>query len=245
LDRYMQQRIANKGVSPHKMTVVPPWSLDNFVQVDVEGRQRFRRANAIGDKFVVMHSGNHSPCHPLTPMLEAAKALRDRDDIVFYFVGGGSEWARVIEFRTENKLSNICVLPYQPLEELSASLSAADLHIVVMGKQYVGIVHPCKIYNILAIGARFLYIGPREGHIPDLATDSEVQNLASCAEAADADGIVNIILAAVSERVPPAKRALPERFSRENLLRKMRELIEAEPTDDMGLARSPQNSDSS
>ena len=38
-------------------------------------------------------------------------------------------------------------LPYQPLQKLSASLSAADLQVAVMGEKFVGIVHPCKIYK--------------------------------------------------------------------------------------------------
>ncbi|MBZ5696428.1 MAG: glycosyltransferase family 4 protein [Acidobacteriia bacterium] len=57
--------------------------------------------------------------------------------------------------------SNILCLPYQPLDQLAGSLSAADLHVVVMGNGFVGLVHPCKIYNILSVGAPVLYIGPR------------------------------------------------------------------------------------
>jgi hypothetical protein len=34
-----------------------------------------------------------------------------------------------------------------------------------MGSKFVGIVHPSKIYNILAVGAPVLYIGPTPSHI--------------------------------------------------------------------------------
>jgi hypothetical protein len=61
-------------------------------------------------------------------------------------------------------------LPYQPLRELSSSLSAADLHVVVMGEKFVGIVHPCKVYNIMSVGAPVLYIGPEPSHITDIAS---------------------------------------------------------------------------
>ena len=37
-----------------------------------------------------------------------------------------------------------------------------------MGEPFVGIVHPCKIYNILRLGIPVLYIGPTQGHITDL-----------------------------------------------------------------------------
>ena len=68
--------------------------------------------------------------------------------------------SRRASFAAAHKLTNILCLPYQPLADLSASLSAADLHVVVMGDPLVGIVHTCKIYNIMCIGAPVLYIGP-------------------------------------------------------------------------------------
>ena len=52
--------------------------------------------------------------------------------------------------------------------EVAGSLSAADLHVVVMGEAFVGIVHPCKIYNILAVGAPVLYLGPCPSHVTEI-----------------------------------------------------------------------------
>jgi hypothetical protein len=39
-----------------------------------------------------------------------------------------------------------------------------------MGDEFVGIVHPCKIYNIMAVGAPALYIGPQPSHVTDIAS---------------------------------------------------------------------------
>jgi hypothetical protein len=105
-------------------------------------------------------------------------------------VGGGSGWKAAKEYARDHRLANVKCFPYQPLELLSASLSAADLHVVVMGDPFVGIVHPCKIYNVLACVAQarmrptpaspadssesrpgqpgILYIGPKSSHIMDL-----------------------------------------------------------------------------
>src|SRR4030095_16920320 len=85
------------------------------------------------------------------------------------FIGGGSEHVKVQEFVERHQLQNVLCLPYRPLNEVSKSLSAADLHVVVMGDPFVGIVHPSKIYNIINIGGRILYIGPEESHVTDLA----------------------------------------------------------------------------
>jgi hypothetical protein len=119
-----------------------------------------------------MYSGNHSPCHPLDTLLEAADKIQHGSTsgtpIVFCFVGGGSELTKVEAFVRDRNLQNVVCLPYQPVGKLGASLSAADLHVVVMGDPFVGIVHPCKVYNILRLGVPFLYIGPAQSHISEI-----------------------------------------------------------------------------
>jgi glycosyltransferase involved in cell wall biosynthesis len=169
LDRFMASRVAAKAVAPDKLAIVPPWSHDDVVRYDHEGRERFRREHGLDGKYVVMYSGNHSPCHPLATILEAARRMRDRSDVVFCFVGGGSEFESVRRFVSEHGLDNVLTLPYQPLARLSASLSSADLHVVVMGDPFVGIVHPCKVYNVRTLGIPYVYIGPEQSHITDLS----------------------------------------------------------------------------
>jgi colanic acid biosynthesis glycosyl transferase WcaI len=171
LDRFMRARALRRGAAPDSVEIVPPWSHDVAIRFDLAQRDAFRASHGLSDKFVVMYSGNHSPCHPLLPILEAARSLASRPEIVFCFIGGGSEHPKVKAFAEEHGLSNIKCLPYQPIEKISGSLAAADLHVVVTGSPFVGIIHPCKIYNILALGLPVLYVGPAEGHIPDLVPD--------------------------------------------------------------------------
>lgn len=168
LDRFMAQRIEEKGVAPTKITILPPWSHDDVVRYDEGGRKRFRKEHGLDGKYVVMYSGNHSPCHPLATLLEAARRLREFSEIVFCFVGGGSGLEAVRRFAEQHTLENVVTIPYQPLDKLAASLSSADLHVVVMGDAFVGIVHPCKVYNIRTLGIPYLYIGPTESHISEM-----------------------------------------------------------------------------
>ena len=167
LDRFMRDRIVAKGIAPEKIALIPPWSHDDEVRFDPVGRKQFRKAHGLEGKFVVMYSGNHSPVHPLDTLLRAAEKLRDNSDIVFCFVGGGSEFERVKQWAKDGKGNALC-LPYQPLDRLAVSLSATDMHIVVMGEAMLGLVHPCKIYNVLAVGAPVLYIGPTPSHVTEI-----------------------------------------------------------------------------
>jgi len=192
LDRFMKERIAAKGIPEHKIEVIPP-SRDDSVCFDQRGRESFRHQHQLSEKFVVMYAGNHSPCNPLDTLLEAANRLKARDDIVFVFVGGGSEMSRVREFARTNQLKNIRSLPYQRQSELPAVLSAADLHAVILGEAFRGIIHPSKIYNILGVGSPFVYIGPKESHVAEIVSNLPDQQQASSAQHGQVDAVVNCI----------------------------------------------------
>jgi len=227
LDRFMRDRIAAKGVSPDRIEVIPPWSHSDVVQFDEAGRNRFRAVHGLTDRFVVMYSGNHSPCHPLDTLLEAARRLSTQPNIAFCFIGGGSEFRKVKAFVATHGLRNIFCLPYQPLDQLSDSLSAADLHTVVMGDPFAGIIHPCKIYNILALGTPFLYIGPAQSHVRDLIAEDGLQAGSYCSPHGDVAAVVaNICAAAAVTARPPALVESSKRFSVEVLAPRMVRTLE-------------------
>jgi colanic acid biosynthesis glycosyl transferase WcaI len=231
LDRFMKQRIIDKGIPEERLAVIAPWSHTESVVYDAVGRTAFRAAHDLSAKYVVMYSGNHSPCHPLDTLLGAARKLADREDIVFCFVGGGSEYEKVGAYAQGNRLSNIVCLPYQPLNKLAMSLSAADLHVVVMGETFAGIVHPCKIYNILEIGSPVLYVGPTTSHIIDVISTLDDRDLVCSARHGDVDIVVDYIAAGAEKlagRRSPSAIKMAATFSRETLLPKLVDLIEKE-----------------
>ena len=81
---------------------------------------------------------------------------------------GGTRVADVTAFRETHALANIAQLPYQPRSEVHLSLSAADLHVVVLGDGQVGFTHPNKVYGAMALGRPFVYVGPSPSHITDI-----------------------------------------------------------------------------
>jgi colanic acid biosynthesis glycosyl transferase WcaI len=87
---------------------------------------------------------------------------------MFLFVGGGTGKKAVEQFVAEHGLKNAICLPYQPMAELGSSLSAGDLHVVSLGDEMVGIIHPCKVYGAMAVARPVLYLGPRPSHVSDI-----------------------------------------------------------------------------
>jgi glycosyltransferase involved in cell wall biosynthesis len=238
LDRFMRDRIAAKGISPDKIAVIPPWSHDNEVKFNAAGRDEFRREHGLENKFVIMYAGNHSPIHPLDTLLQAAEHLKNNDSIAFCFVGGGQGFPRVKRWAGDlAKVGNgkprakIVCLPYQPMARLSAMLSAADAHVVVMGNPFVGLVHPCKIYNILTIGAPLIYIGPVPGHVPEILGGLSDKHLKAIVAHGDVDFLVRQIhqfaASGNGRQVPDSDSLKP--FSKEVALAKMIREIEKAP----------------
>jgi colanic acid biosynthesis glycosyl transferase WcaI len=136
-------------------------------------------------------------------LLAAAEQLAGDREIIFCFIGGGSEWRKIKQLvespptALSPQLSTInrqiLCLPYQPLDQLSASLSAADLHVVVLGQAMLGLVHPCKIYNILSVTAPVLYIGPRPSHVTEILDATGPESLHVVVAHGDTDRVVQQI----------------------------------------------------
>jgi len=228
LDRFMADRLIAKGVHPQVIHTDAPWSHDQAVRFDPPAREAFRAKHGLSGKFIVMYSGNHSPCHPLDTVLAAAAALKGEDHIHFLFVGGGSEFKKVQAFQKGKALPNITSLPYQPMEELSGSLSSADLHLVVMGDPFVGIVHPCKIYNILTLGIPLLFVGPEQSHGGDIVRRLNDPAYARLAQHGEVDRILAEIRSAAARGPQPpnvAAQALGAEFSHSVLCPRLVKII--------------------
>jgi glycosyltransferase involved in cell wall biosynthesis len=167
LDRFMRDRLLAKTPVPDKVHAIPPWPLDDHGVVGPSRPNGFRAEHRLDDDFLVMYSGNHALQHPLDTLLDAAAILEDEPRLTFLFIGGGTGKAAV-EARIAAGARNVLSLPYQPLDRIGESLSAADVHVVTMGDDMVGIVHPCKIYGAMAVGRPILFIGPQDSHAGEI-----------------------------------------------------------------------------
>jgi glycosyltransferase involved in cell wall biosynthesis len=208
LDPAMEARVRAKVDVDGKVRVLPPWPLEDHLEAVSHDANPFRGEQAKTGQFVVMYSGNHSPANPIDTLLAAARALRDDDRFLFLFVGGGSEKAKV----ERCGLPNVRSLPYQPLETLRYSLSAADLHVVTMGDAVLGIVHPCKIYGAMAVARPVLAVAPATSHIVDLV---DRYRLGWHVRQGDVAAAVAALVAAVD--TPPAARQAMGRRGQEAL----------------------------
>jgi glycosyltransferase involved in cell wall biosynthesis len=238
LDPFMAERLNRKVDVSAKMDVMPPWPHNELSGDDeqsmmaglAQAGQTFRRQHGFGDRFVVMYSGNHAIQHPLDTLLDAAARLEHDKNFLFVFIGGGAGKAGV-EARIAAGATNIVSLPYQPLETLEESLGAADMHVVSMGPEVVGIVHPCKIYGAMAVGRLILFFGPRESHAGAIV---EPRGIGRRVEHGDVEGAITAICEAAAlpreDRVAmghTAVKTVNAEFSRQALLSRLCDQVES------------------
>ena len=149
----LRNRLATRTDSESKLRVIP-----NFV--DTERIQPGNRDNAyrqelgLTDEIIVMYAGNVGFSQPLEIVLEAARHMADRDDIVFVINGNGARRA-LFEQEAED-LPNVTFMDYQPHERLNEVLAAGDIHLIPLQKGLSSVSVPSKLYSILAAGRPIL-----------------------------------------------------------------------------------------
>jgi colanic acid biosynthesis glycosyl transferase WcaI len=110
----------------------------------------YRREHGLGDRLVVMYAGNVGMSQSLDLLVEAARRLRDRDDVVFVVNGAGSALDDVV--RQAEGLTNVRFVGPQPRARLPEVLASADVHLVPLRRGLARSSVPSKLYSILAAG---------------------------------------------------------------------------------------------
>jgi len=227
LDRFMADRVVAKDPDvAARLSILPPWPLEDVAAPLPREGNTFRTEHDLGSAFVVMYSGNHTPSNPLTTLLAAAARMTDAANVQFLFVGGGIGKREVEASRSPNVRS----LPYQPRERLTASLSAADVHVVTIGNQVVGMVHPCKVYGAMAVGRPILVFGPPDSHIADILREERIGWHVNHGDVDGAVAAIDNILSTPREELEAmgirAQQAIQNRFSRRALITRLCDVLE-------------------
>jgi colanic acid biosynthesis glycosyl transferase WcaI len=196
LGAYMADRMAAKGVRPHRLVTIPVWSRRDEIAPLPRVNHPLREALGLGERFVVMYSGNMGLAHSFGEVIAAARRLRHRDDIVFLFVGDGPRRDEVRRAAEEEGLANIRLLDYVPRERLRESLSLADVHLITMRREMTGIVVPGKLYGAMASGRPALFVGPEHCESADTVREA---GCGLTVRLGDVEGVVSAILRLADE----------------------------------------------
>ncbi len=159
LSQDMADLLTDGGVAAERISIVPNWA-DTLSIAPIPGVNRFRQQHQLRKHFIAMYSGNLGLTQRLEEFVQAAALLKARPDILFCFVGRGSQESSLRELVNAHGLTNVRFFDYQPQDELTHSLTAADLHLVPLTKDLSRCLMPSKLYGILAAGRPYLTNAP-------------------------------------------------------------------------------------
>ncbi|MBN9046604.1 MAG: glycosyltransferase family 4 protein [Rhizobiales bacterium] len=170
IDR-MARYLSTKGVAAEKLSVVHHWADRDEIAPVVPAGNPLRRAWGLGGKFVIGYSGNFGRAHEFQTVLDAAERLKHRKSIVFLMIGEGQQHAFVESEVRRRGLSNVMMKPFQPADQLSESLGAANVHLVSLKPELEHCIVPSKFYGVLAAARPTIFIGDPDGEIGSVVRD--------------------------------------------------------------------------
>lgn len=149
----MVARLHDKGVDASRTARFPNWVDISTIrpQTAAHTPNRIRdQLQVTPDQTLVLYAGNLGQKQGIEVVIDAAKQLSHRKDIVFAFVGAGSALAD-LQVRAEG-LAHVRWLPLQPIELLNELLNAADIHVLPQRADAADLVMPSKLTGMLASG---------------------------------------------------------------------------------------------
>ena len=89
-------------------------------------------------------------------------------------IGEGGKKKMIEERIEKEKIRNVRLLPFQPLEMLPHSLSAADIAVVTLDSTSSQMSVPSKTFNLMAVGAPLMCIASPDSELGNLIRKYDV-----------------------------------------------------------------------
>ena len=156
-----------------RCVVIPNWADGDAIVPRPPDDNPMRAELGLGDKFVVLYSGNMGLTHDIETVVEAADRMQGLEDLRFLLIGGGGRRDEVAEMVRQKDLQNVTMLPYQPQEKLPYSLTCGDISIVTLGTGIEGLSVPSKLYSSLAAGLAVVAIMGPGSEVGDVVDEYE------------------------------------------------------------------------
>ena len=224
LGDYMADKLARdfsaEKTSLGYIAVVHNWAdVDDIKPLSKNEGNPFIHEYSLEGKFIVMYSGNMGVTHDMETLVEAAKKLKDHQDIKFVIIGDGAKKQFVVDAKEKYGLDNVLILPYLPQDQLRFSLPSADIAIVTIANGIEGCLVPCKFYACLAAGNAVIAICNPECEIADIVKNEQCGRVITLG---DASGLRDAILNyyenddALAQAKFNSRHAAVQKYSRKN-----------------------------
>ena len=212
----MCEKLRQAGVPHDRIVEFRNWANINDVRPLMRD-SLFRQELGIGERHVALYSGNLGNKQGIEIIVEAARRLQHRQDLIFLVCGDGSSKERLVTAAAG--LENVMFVGLQPREALNELLGLASVHLLPQLAGAADLVLPSKLTNMLASG-RAVVATADEG--TGLAAEVEGCGLVTPPEDADqfASAIERIIDSPAMQEAfgHNARQRAEERWSKDSII---------------------------
>ncbi|MEO0031005.1 MAG: hypothetical protein RIS94_763 [Pseudomonadota bacterium] len=146
----MCARLLDKGVAADRIYQLRNWSNAAFFGSASHDGGGYRSEWGIGGRKVALYSGNIANKQGIEIVIDAARMLKDRKDLVIVICGEGPNRARLADLSAD--LPNVQLHDLQPAERMGDLLSLASVHLLPQIPGAADLVLPSKLTNMLQSG---------------------------------------------------------------------------------------------
>jgi glycosyltransferase involved in cell wall biosynthesis len=158
----------SQDMTDHVRTIAPrsdpttiEYGTDLKLVDDISNTKRsvLRRRFSLDRRFLVLYAGSFGRANALPTLLDAAKHLENRSDVLFAFAGQGYHEPTVR--RASHQLDHVRHLPPLPYPDALALFSLADVSLVsFLDRPVLATNSPGKFYDSLATGTPVVVTNP-------------------------------------------------------------------------------------
>lgn len=147
--------VDKRNVSADKISVVPHW-IDPEPFLSAKRTGAFRKRYGLEGKFIFLFGGVFGPSQGLQMFIEIAKRLKKYHDMVFLFVGDGSEKDNLVTLADSYGLKNVAFKPLVSKEEYPELVKDADVGILSLTSDNTTPAVPAKLMGYMMAGVPVL-----------------------------------------------------------------------------------------
>ena len=159
-------------IPPDRIAVIPNWA--PLSEIHPVGKDNeWARLHGLHDKTVALYTGTLGLKHNPAILLDLARAGAARAlQVVVLSEGKAAQWLE--NAKRQDRLDNLTVLPFQPMELYPQILGAGDVLLAILGAEAASFSVPSKILSYLAAGKPI---------VAAIAHDNDAARIVEAAEA--------------------------------------------------------------
>jgi colanic acid biosynthesis glycosyl transferase WcaI len=164
--------VRSRDLSNERFTVIPDW-IDpaDFLPQPIDNAWR-REQQIPRETFVAMFGGTLGQVSGVEVLVEVARLLRDRPNLLILCIGEGVRKQQMIDLGRSLGLENIRFLPFQPRERLAEVQGAANATILTMRPEYSDASVPSKLISYFAAGRPVICAASRDTSVARIVSEA-------------------------------------------------------------------------